>query len=179
MISLSCIKHVKKWILILLVGQLRPRKWHYCAVYVKSVRFGRECKQSKSNIFLICHILWHFQDGRHWPLEFHMGQKLKHASISLKIVSNWLSCHKDSKNSFSPTSFFYFFFFYIFFYFFFLSPFSPTAFLFLLLLFPLFFFYFFFYFFSTFSSFLPLFFFYFLSSSSSANSSQRHHERND
>ena len=48
-----------------IVGQLRPQKWHYCAVSVKSVRFGRECKQSKSNIFLICHILWHFQDGRH------------------------------------------------------------------------------------------------------------------
>ena len=80
------------------VGQLRPWKWHYCAVSVKSVRFGRECKQSKSNIFLICHILWHFQDGRHWPWEFHMGQKLKHAPISLIIVSNWLSCHKDSEN---------------------------------------------------------------------------------
>ena len=26
-----------------------------------------------------------------------MGQKLKHAQISLKIVSNCLSCHKDSK----------------------------------------------------------------------------------
>ena len=80
----------------LVVGQLRPQKWYYCAVSVKSVRFGRECKQSKSNIFLICHILWHFQDGRHWPWEFHMGQKLKHAQISLKIVSNCLSCHKDS-----------------------------------------------------------------------------------
>ena len=30
--------------------------------------------------------------------KFHMGQKLKHALISLKIVSYCLSCHKDSKN---------------------------------------------------------------------------------
>ena len=81
-----------------LVGQLSTRKWHYCAVFVKSVRFGRECKQSISNIFLICHILWHFKDGCHWPWEFHAGQKLKHAPISLKIPSNCSSCHKDSKN---------------------------------------------------------------------------------
>ena len=64
----------------------------------RDVRFGRECKQSTSNIFLICHILWHFQDDHHWPLEFHVGQKLKHTPISLKVVSNCLFCHKDSKN---------------------------------------------------------------------------------
>ena len=81
----------------LLVGQLSTWKWHYCAVSVKSVRFGRECKQSINNIFLICHVLWHFQDGRHWPWELHMGQKLKKAPISLKTVSNYLVCHKDWK----------------------------------------------------------------------------------
>ena len=79
-----------------LVGQLSTWKWHYCALSVKSVRFGRECKQSRSNIFLIYHILWHFQDDCHWPWEFHMGEKLKHAPVSLKIVSNCLSCHKNS-----------------------------------------------------------------------------------
>ena len=42
-----------------LVRQLSTWKWHYCAVSVKSVRFGREYKQSISNIFLISHILWH------------------------------------------------------------------------------------------------------------------------
>ena len=56
--------------------------------YLLKVRFSSKCKQSISNIFLICHILWHFQDGRQWPWEFHMGQKLKHAPISLKIVSS-------------------------------------------------------------------------------------------
>ena len=84
---------------ITIVGQLSTWKWHCCAVSVKSVRFGRECKQS--NIFLKCHTLWHFQDDRYWPWEFHMGQKLKHAPISLKIVSNCLSCHKDSKKMYS------------------------------------------------------------------------------
>ena len=71
----------------IVVGQPSTWKWHYCAVSVKSVRFGRECKYSISNIFLICHILWHFHDGRHWPWEFHTGQKVKHALIALKIVS--------------------------------------------------------------------------------------------
>ena len=36
-----------------------------------------------------------------WPpltLKVGHGSKLKHAPISLKIVSNGLSCHKDSKN---------------------------------------------------------------------------------
>ena len=69
-----------------------------CAVSVKSLRFGREYKQSISNNFLICHILWHFQDGRHWPWELYIGQKLKHAPISLKIVSICLLCCKDSNN---------------------------------------------------------------------------------
>ena len=47
-------------IALLLVGQLLS---YYRAVSVKSARFGRECKQSISNIFLIFHLLWHFQDG--------------------------------------------------------------------------------------------------------------------
>ena len=81
-----------------ILEQLCTRNWHYCAVFIKSVRFGTECKQSISNIFLICHILWHFQDGRRWPWEFYIGQKLKHVPISLKIVSNCSSSHKDSKN---------------------------------------------------------------------------------
>ena len=29
-----------------MLGQLSTRKWHYCAIFAKSVRFGRECKQS-------------------------------------------------------------------------------------------------------------------------------------
>ena len=62
-----------------------------------TARLCTEFNKSINNIFLICHILWHFQDGRHWPWEFHMGQKLKHAPISPKIVWNCLSCHKDSK----------------------------------------------------------------------------------
>ena len=45
------------------LGQLSTGNWHYCAVLVKSVRFGKECKQSISILFLICHILWHFQNG--------------------------------------------------------------------------------------------------------------------
>ena len=80
---------------IKILGQLSTGNWHYCAVFVKSVRFGRECKQSTSNSF---NILRHFQDGRHWPWKLYMGQKLKHVPISLKMVSNCLSCHKDSKN---------------------------------------------------------------------------------
>ena len=74
----------KLWGLSVLVGQLSTWKWQYCAVSVKSVRFGGEGKQSIRNIFLICHILWHFQDGRHCPWQFYMGQKLKHSLISLK-----------------------------------------------------------------------------------------------
>ena len=60
-----------------IVGQLRPWKWHYCAVSVKSVRFGRECKQSKSNIILICHVLWHFQES--------LGQDKQFDTIFRKI----------------------------------------------------------------------------------------------
>ena len=47
---------------IVLLEQLTTRNWHYCAVFIKSVRFSRVCKQSIINIFLICHILWHLQD---------------------------------------------------------------------------------------------------------------------
>ena len=76
----------------------RAAKPIHCAQNVKTVRFCTKFNKSINNIFLICQILWHFQDGRHWPWEFHMGQKLKHTPISLQIVSNCLSCHKDSKN---------------------------------------------------------------------------------
>ena len=62
-----------------------------------SSKWHLSTSSTTSSIYLICHILWHFQDGRHWPWEFHMGQKMKHAPISLKIVLNCLSCHKDSK----------------------------------------------------------------------------------
>ena len=82
----------------IIVGQLRPFFWVNCAHFVKSWRLSTVILISTSYNFLICHILWHFQDGRHWPWKFHMGQKLKHAPISLKIVPNCLSCHKDSKN---------------------------------------------------------------------------------
>ena len=75
----------------------RAAKIIHCAQNVKTVRFCTEFNKSINNIFLICHILWHFQNGCHWPWEFHMGQKLKHAPIFLKIVSNCLSCPKDSK----------------------------------------------------------------------------------
>ena len=81
-----------------LLGQLRPFFWVNCAHFVKSWRLSTVILKYMNYNFLICHILWHFQDGRHWPWKFHMGQKLKHAPISLKIVSNCLSCHKDSKN---------------------------------------------------------------------------------
>ena len=81
-----------------IVGQLRPFFWVNCAHFVKSWRLSTVILIYMSYNFLICHILWHFQDGRHWPWKFHMGQKLKHALISLKIVPNCLSCHKDSKN---------------------------------------------------------------------------------
>ena len=82
----------------LLLGQLRPFFWVNCAHFVKSWRLSTVILIYMNYSFLICHILWHFQDGRHWPWKFHMGQKLKHAPISLKKVSNCLSCHKDSKN---------------------------------------------------------------------------------
>ena len=81
-----------------ILGQLRPFFWVNCAHFVKSWRLSTVILIYMNYNFLICHILWHFQDGRHWPWKFHMGQKLKHALISLKIVSNCLSCHKDSKN---------------------------------------------------------------------------------
>ena len=65
--------------------------WVNCAHFVKSWRLSTVILIYMNYNFLICHILWHFQDGRHWPWKFHMGQKLKHAPISLKIVSNCLS----------------------------------------------------------------------------------------
>ena len=68
----------------------RAARTIHCAQNVKTVRLCTEFNKSINNIFLICHILWHFQDGRHWPWEFHVGQKLKHAPIFLKIVSNCL-----------------------------------------------------------------------------------------
>ena len=40
----------------LLLKQLSTKKLQICAVFIKSVKFGRECKQCISNIFLICHI---------------------------------------------------------------------------------------------------------------------------
>ena len=52
----------------------RVAKAIHCAQNVKTVRLCTEFNKSINNIFLICHILWHFQDGRHWPWEFHMGQ---------------------------------------------------------------------------------------------------------
>ena len=77
----------------------RAAKPIHCSQNVKTVRICTEFNKSINNISLICHILWHFQDGRPWPWEFYVGQKLKHAPIiSLEIVSNCLSCHKDSKN---------------------------------------------------------------------------------
>ena len=81
-----------------ILGQLRPFFWVNCAHFVKSWRLSTVILIYMNYNFLICHILWHFQDGRHWPWNFHMGQNLKHALISLKLVSNCLSCHKDSKN---------------------------------------------------------------------------------
>ena len=59
------------------------------------MRLCTECNKSISsisNICLICHILWHFQNGRPSPWEFHTGTKLKDAPISLKIVSTCRVC---------------------------------------------------------------------------------------
>ena len=36
----------------------------HCAQNVKTVRLCTEFNKRISNIFLICHTLWHFQDGR-------------------------------------------------------------------------------------------------------------------
>ena len=58
----------------------RAAKAIHCAQNVKTVRLCTEFNKSINNIFLICHILWHFQDGRHWPWEFHIGQKLETCS---------------------------------------------------------------------------------------------------
>ena len=43
----------------------RAAKPIHCAQNVKTVRLRTEFNKSMNNIFLICHILWHFQDGRH------------------------------------------------------------------------------------------------------------------
>ena len=43
----------------------RTAKAIHCAQNVKTVRLCTEFNKSMNNIFLICHILWHFQDGRH------------------------------------------------------------------------------------------------------------------
>ena len=72
----------------------RAAKVIHCAQNFQTVRLCTEFNKSINNIFLICHILWHFQDGRHWPWEFHMGQKLKHAPISLKIMCLVFKLHK-------------------------------------------------------------------------------------
>ena len=52
----------------------RAAKTIHCAQNVKTIRLCTEF--NKISIFLICHILCHFQDGLHWPWEFHMGQNL-------------------------------------------------------------------------------------------------------
>ena len=64
----------------ILLRQLSTRKWHDCAAFVKSLRFSIEWKQSISNIFWICHILWYFQDGCHWPWKFYMSKKIETCS---------------------------------------------------------------------------------------------------
>ena len=43
----------------------RAAKTIHCAQNVKTMRLCTEFNRSINNIFLICHILWHFQDGRH------------------------------------------------------------------------------------------------------------------
>ena len=43
----------------------RAAKPIHCAQNVKTVRLCTEFNESINNIFLICHTLWHFQDGRH------------------------------------------------------------------------------------------------------------------
>ena len=58
----------------------RAAKPIHAAHNVKTVRLCTEFNKSINNIFLICHILWHFQDGRHWPREFNMGQKIETCS---------------------------------------------------------------------------------------------------
>ena len=60
----------------------RVAKPIHCAQNVKTMKLCTEYSKRINSIFLIC----------------HMGQKLKLVPISLKIVSNYWSCHKDSKN---------------------------------------------------------------------------------
>ena len=43
----------------------RAAKTIHCAQNVKTVRLCTEFSKSINNIFLICHILWYFQDGHH------------------------------------------------------------------------------------------------------------------
>ena len=80
-----------KWLELPWYFYSRAAKPIHCAQNVKTVSLCTEFNKNINNIFLICHILWHL----------HVGQKLKHAPISLKIRSNCLSCHKDSKNVYS------------------------------------------------------------------------------
>ena len=68
---------------LIIVGQLRPFLWVNCTHFVKSWRLSTVILIYMRYNFLICHILSQFQDGRHWLWKFHMGQKLKHAPISL------------------------------------------------------------------------------------------------
>ena len=43
----------------------RAAKHIHCAQNVKTVRLDTKFNKSINNIFLIFHILWYFQDGRH------------------------------------------------------------------------------------------------------------------
>ena len=78
----------------------RTWKWHYCAVSVKSVRFGIECKQSISNIFLTCHILRHFQDSRHWPWEFYILEMPQYVAY-LKNIADGVTKLSANSHSFN------------------------------------------------------------------------------
>ena len=63
---------------------------------VKTARLCTEFRNTMSNIFQICPILWHFEDGA-----IELGAM--HGSKSLKM-SNCLSFHKDHKNVFFDPS---------------------------------------------------------------------------
>ena len=64
-----------------------PTKHIHCAQNVKTVKLCTEFTKSLSNIFQICQILQRFQDGCHWPWEFHVGQKIEKCSYCFSLIN--------------------------------------------------------------------------------------------
>ena len=65
--NVRSVRHFRKKFKATLISSYNSRaaKHIHCAQNVKTVRLCTEFNKSISNIFMICHILWHFQDGRH------------------------------------------------------------------------------------------------------------------